>query len=112
MFKQRQGAFLGKKFEWYYPHSRKDLKKIAQRAIPDFRFSWKINKKTDFIVPGIDAPQDQLDEAKDRGLDGKYALTLQNTTQQPLLPTLKHIGLGHKKNDQLLIFFRLVGQWL
>ncbi|MAW99679.1 MAG: peptidyl-dipeptidase Dcp [Sphingomonas sp.] len=26
--------------------------------------------------------------AKDRGLDGKYALTLQNTTQQPLLQTL------------------------
>jgi hypothetical protein len=69
MFKQRQGAFLGKKFEWYYPHSRKDLKKIAQRAIPDFRFSWKINKKTEFVVPGIDAPQDQLDEAKDRGLE-------------------------------------------
>ncbi|MBW4331344.1 peptidyl-dipeptidase Dcp [Stakelama sp. CBK3Z-3] len=28
--------------------------------------------------------------AKDRGLDGKYALTLQNTTQQPLLQSLEN----------------------
>lgn len=69
MFKQRSGAFLGKKFEWYYPQSRKDLKKLAQSAIPDFKFSWKPNKKSEFVVPGIDAPQAQLDEAKANGLE-------------------------------------------
>lgn len=69
MFKDRAGSFLGKKFEWEYPQPRKELKNIATRAIPGFKFSWKLNKKTEYVVPGIDAPQDQLDEAKKRGLD-------------------------------------------
>jgi hypothetical protein len=61
-------AFLGKKFEFQYPISRKDLRKIVGRAHTGQKFKWSVSKATEVVVLGIDPPSDAVEEARDKGL--------------------------------------------
>jgi hypothetical protein len=69
MFKDKPTCFLGTKFNWAYPMSKKDMRKLVDRALPGMKYQWSPRKNTQIAVLGDNPPAAQVDAAREAGLE-------------------------------------------